>query len=389
MFLESMTVLSQHPIISTILIIIASIIIFIGCMGNILVIWIVVSSNFMWTATNILIANLALADVFVLACDLPFSLHYQLTNKWVYGAFLCRALSMAFGVMVFVSTYTLTAIAVDRYVLIVKPLSQKLSPRKAVVVGAMILLLSVVVTLPVGLYSEVQEHKDPSLGIDYSFCSENWPEQMYRMWYTVLTWVAQFLIPLVLIALLYYKIFKKIKQRMSSLKSGQSSKTHRMLVSVVMVFVITWTPYQLITPSLEFFSLFGDLFKLLDISLRLLAMSSSCINPILYGYMNDNFHNGFMKAIACFLRKQGEMKMRRNKNASVVQRGSQQKELLKSVCQADVTKLRNLNAVPNIEVGSLTEVNSEINKSHLNLSITCDQQQISNVKNPNLQQQQQ
>ena len=313
-FLENMTILSQHSIISYILIVVAAIIIFIGCLGNLMVIWIVASSRFMWTATNILIVNLALADVLVLACDLPFSLHYQLTNKWVYGPFLCRALSMAFGVMIFVSTYTLTAIAVDRYILIVKPLTQKLSPKKALLVAFVIFLFSVVVTLPVGLFSELREHKDDILGIDYVFCWENWPYPSYRILYTLAAWLAQFFVPLVLIAFFYYKIFRKIKKRIISNKSGQSSKTNRMLVSVVLVFVVTWTPYQLYTSFLEFFSLLGDAYKLLDMSLRLLAMSSSCINPILYGYMNDNFHNGFLKAFSCFVNKNSEIKLRRVRN---------------------------------------------------------------------------
>ena len=241
---------------------------------------------------------------------------------------------MAFGVMVFVSTYTLTAISVDRYILIVKPLTQKLSPKNAVLVAVVIFMLSVAVTLPVGLYSELQEHKDEILGIDYVFCFEDWPHPSYRLCYTVVTWLAQFFLPLVLIALFYYRIFRKIKQRIRTLKSGQNSKTNRMLVSVVLVFVLTWTPYQLITPSLEFFYLRGDAFKILDISLRLLAMSSSCINPILYGYMNDNFHNGFLKAFSCFLSKRKQAMMKRTQQATNYkpERGSvYQKESIKEV----------------------------------------------------------
>jgi len=48
-----------------------------GVLGNGLVFVTVASAPRMRTATNIFIANLALADCFVCAFDLPLNLHYQ------------------------------------------------------------------------------------------------------------------------------------------------------------------------------------------------------------------------------------------------------------------------------------------------------------------------
>ena len=67
----------------------------------------------MWNATNIFIANLALADVFVCVFDLPLNLYYQLNDRWSYGPALCHVIPALFAVVVYVSTWTLTMIAID------------------------------------------------------------------------------------------------------------------------------------------------------------------------------------------------------------------------------------------------------------------------------------
>ena len=296
--------MNQYPIVSICLIIICGLIVVMGTLGNLLVIWIVSGSKTMWTATNILIANLALADVFVLTFDLPLSLHYQLINYWSYGKAMCHILPLIFAVTVYVSSLTLTAIAGDRYVLIVKPLATKLSPKKALLVAFVIFIFSVVVASPIAIYSKYDVLVDEELGIDSRFCTERWPTMEQRKAYTLITLIAQFLLPLLVIACLYLQIFKKIRHRMKN-RSGHSSRTNRMLTSVVLVFALTWTPFQLVSSLFEFYHAFRTFpyVKLIDISLRLLAMSSSCINPILYGYMNKNFNNGFIRAFSVVLPK--------------------------------------------------------------------------------------
>jgi len=62
---------------AAIVIVIYVVVLTFGVLGNGLVFVTVVSAPRMRTATNIFIANLALADCFVCAFDLPLNLHYQ------------------------------------------------------------------------------------------------------------------------------------------------------------------------------------------------------------------------------------------------------------------------------------------------------------------------
>ena len=67
----------RRPWLAAIVIVIYVVVLTFGVLGNGLVFVTVASAPRMRTATNIFIANLALADCFVCAFDLPLNLHYQ------------------------------------------------------------------------------------------------------------------------------------------------------------------------------------------------------------------------------------------------------------------------------------------------------------------------
>lgn len=67
----------RRPWLASIVVVIYAVVLSFGVLGNGLVFVTVASAPRMRTATNIFIANLALADCFVCAFDLPLNLHYQ------------------------------------------------------------------------------------------------------------------------------------------------------------------------------------------------------------------------------------------------------------------------------------------------------------------------
>ena len=70
----------RRPWLAAIVIVIYVVVVSFGVLGNGLVFVTVASAPRMRTATNIFIANLALADCFVCAFDLPLNLHYQVQS---------------------------------------------------------------------------------------------------------------------------------------------------------------------------------------------------------------------------------------------------------------------------------------------------------------------
>lgn len=112
--------------------------------GNLLVIWIVMTTRTMQTVTNWYIANLAMADVIIGAFAIPFQVqftfgirvprpiiiktshliqfHAALLQRWNLPHFMCQFCPFVQCVSVTVSVLTLTAIAIDRHRAILNPL---------------------------------------------------------------------------------------------------------------------------------------------------------------------------------------------------------------------------------------------------------------------------
>ncbi len=269
-----------------------------GALGNTLVVLTVIKAPQMRTATNIFIANLALADIFVCVFDLPLNAHYQITGSWAFGEALCHVIPAAFAVVVYASTLSLTMIAIDRYLLIVKPTMTRLSIQKAMLALLGIAIISVAVASPIAIYAKYTVHQYDDLNYHTTVCSEEWPSVLSRRLYTVLTLIFQFVLPLVLIAILYTLIFNRLRQRMVT-ASQRRTKTTKMLVAVVVVFTVTWIPFHLFSLLHEFHQdlIPGSFYRFTDSILRVVAMSSSCINPFLYGWLNDNYRTAFLNLV--------------------------------------------------------------------------------------------
>jgi len=79
----------------------------------------------------------------------------------------------------------------------------------------------------------------------------------------------------------------------------QRMRTNKMLLAVVAVFAVTWTPFHAHSVIAEFRHdlVLGRFFKLGDVLCRVLAFSSACVNPVLYGWMNDHYRAAFIALV--------------------------------------------------------------------------------------------
>ena len=91
------------------------VIILVGLVGNLLVVGVTLSRHKMWTTVNLLLLNLAVTDViFVLVC-VPFMAYHYAADNWLMGDVVCKLSHFFLYVTVYVTVYTLVAIAVIRY----------------------------------------------------------------------------------------------------------------------------------------------------------------------------------------------------------------------------------------------------------------------------------
>uniref|UniRef100_A0A3B3RFY6 Somatostatin receptor 5 n=1 Tax=Paramormyrops kingsleyae TaxID=1676925 RepID=A0A3B3RFY6_9TELE len=268
----------------------------IGLGGNTLVIHIVLHYSKSESVTNIYILNLAIADeLFMLG--LPFLAIQNALQTWPFGSFMCRLVLTVDGINQFTSIFCLTVMSIDRYLAVVHPIrsSKWRRPQVAKMVNGTVWAVSFIVVLPVVIYAEV--HKNGN-------CNIFWPEptEIWNAAFIIYTSTVEFFFPLLVICLCYLLIVIKIR---SSGKKVHATSTKRrkserkvtwMVVIVVAVFVFCWLPFyalniiNLIVPPPE--NLQG-LYSFVVV----LSYANSCANPIVYGFLSDNFKQGFRKAL--------------------------------------------------------------------------------------------
>lgn len=90
------------------------ILVLVAVTGNATVIWIILAHPRMRTVTNYFLVNLALADLCMAAFNAIFNFIYASHNIWYFGRAFCYFQNLFPVTAMFVSIYSMTAIAADR-----------------------------------------------------------------------------------------------------------------------------------------------------------------------------------------------------------------------------------------------------------------------------------
>ncbi|RCN27989.1 7 transmembrane receptor [Ancylostoma caninum] len=128
--------------------------------GNSLVIMVILYFRRLRTATNILILNLAIADLLIAVFCIPFSYWQVLIfddQRWVFGSAMCSLLSFLQGIAVFLSSWTLVVISFDRWMAIMFVLSpsMRLTRKRAVYLVLATWAFSITMALPLFLVAQI------------------------------------------------------------------------------------------------------------------------------------------------------------------------------------------------------------------------------------------
>lgn len=133
----------------------------VALLGNGLVCFVVHTTPRMKTVTNYFIVNLAVGDILMTLFCVPFSFVSQLVLRyWPFGAIMCKAVNYSQAVSVLVSAYTLLAISIDRYKVIMHPLKPRLGKTAAKLVVIGVWIGAFITAAPIPVVSELQR---PSL----------------------------------------------------------------------------------------------------------------------------------------------------------------------------------------------------------------------------------
>ncbi|XP_036427566.1 neuropeptide FF receptor 1-like [Colossoma macropomum] len=307
----------HSPPVATICIL-AYILIFFLCMvGNLLVCFIVLKNKQMRTVTNIFILNLAISDLLVGIFCLPITLADNLITGWPFDEVTCKMSGLVQGASVSASVFTLVAIAVERFRCIVYPFQQKLTPRQAIITITFIWALAIIIMCPSAVTLTVS-HDAYHFMVDgdnttyplYT-CWEAWPDQSMRKIYTMVLFSHIYLAPVTLIVIMYTRIALKLFKSPASIRDAQAEDEGRrvyrrkirvvnMLLMVALLFTVSWLPLWILILLTDYGNMSSSQLNILAVYIypfaHWLAFFNSSINPIVYGYFNENFRRGFQAA---------------------------------------------------------------------------------------------
>lgn len=288
-------------------------VILLSLFGNVMVVRVVHKNRRMRTITNYLIINMALADLLTTVFNMLPTTYWIVRglDVWAVGGWigevLCKLLQFAQSITISVSVFTLCAIAFDRFFAIFRPLKRVITFRVAKGVIAATWLSSVVVSGPQLYVLTTTGEKG------LSQCVENWGPPFDKSTaprdYTIALFVILYALPLTLIASLYTVIMLKLWRRQApgqELSSNQENKDKtnkkvlKMLVTVVIMFALSWLPLYV-----RMFVMFAESDRYvcglpydMDFLTLYLGHANSAVNPYIYVIFNENYRRGFRTVLS-------------------------------------------------------------------------------------------
>uniref|UniRef100_UPI00398F80ED mu-type opioid receptor isoform X1 n=1 Tax=Pristiophorus japonicus TaxID=55135 RepID=UPI00398F80ED len=288
---------TSSVIIAIIITALYSIVCVLGLVGNVLVMYVIVRYTKMKTATNIYIFNLALADALATS-TLPFQSVNYLMDTWPFGKLLCKVIMSIDYYNMFTSIFTLTTMSMDRYIAVCHPVKALdfRTPRNAKIVNVCIWILSSAIGLPVMIMATTQFNT--ILGV--MDCTLQFP---HPSWYwdnllKICVFIFAFVMPVLIITVCYGLMILRLKSvRMlsgSKEKDRNLRRITRMVLVVVAVFIVCWTPIHIYVILRALVKIPSTLFTSVAWHFCIaLGYTNSCLNPVLYAFLDENFKRCF------------------------------------------------------------------------------------------------
>ncbi|XP_028331800.1 melanopsin-A-like [Gouania willdenowi] len=281
-----------------------------GMLGNILVIYAFCRSRSLRTPSNIFIINLAVTDLLMCLTQTPIFFITSMHKHWIFGKKGCELYAFCGALFGICSMMTLMVIAVDRYVVITRPLASlgAMSRRKALSILAVAWLYSMGWSLPpfFGWSAYVPEGLMTSCSWDYMTFTPSVRS------YTMLLFTFVFFFPLFIIIFCYCCIFRAIRHTTRAITKINSAgmrnsakKFHKMrsewkmakiALIVILLFVISWAPYS--CAALTAFAGYADMLTPYMNSVpAVIAKASAIHNPIIYAITHPKYRSAISRYV--------------------------------------------------------------------------------------------
>ncbi|XP_077312220.1 chemerin-like receptor 1 [Lithobates pipiens] len=262
-----------------------------GITGNGLVIWFV-AFRLKKMVNSVWFLSLACAD-FTFSLFLPLNITYVALNyHWPFGSFMCKLSRFVLYLNMCASVLQLTVISIDRCISVVFPVwcRNHRTVRLAVKVVLALWIVCLILNVSYFVYANEYEVNDSIV-----ICYVDW---LMLNTQVIIRFIILFVIPFTIIIFCYTVIFLRIQRN----RRVTSTKPYKVISAVIISFFICWFPYHVFSImnsygnnswnyDLKIVALIGYFIS------RLLAYLNSCVNPLLYVFIGQDFKQKFWRAI--------------------------------------------------------------------------------------------
>ncbi|XP_052863309.1 tachykinin-like peptides receptor 99D [Anopheles cruzii] len=272
--------------------------------GNLIVVWIVLSHKRMRTVTNYFLG----ADAMVSTLNVTFNYTYMLYLDWPFGTMYCKISQFVAILSICASVFTLMAIAIDRYVAIMNPLKPRMGRKATLCVAAGIWIVGTIISSPMLLFFTTYNLNDHIL------CYAEWPDgasnhsaQEYA--YNIVFMILTYFLPIGSMTYTYARVGLELwgsksigectQRQLENIKSKR--RVVKMMMIVVIIFAVCWLPFHFYFIITSYYPELTKKPYIQEVYLAIywLAMSNSMYNPIIYCWMNSRFRRGFQQFFRC------------------------------------------------------------------------------------------
>ncbi|KAK2156808.1 hypothetical protein LSH36_204g00003 [Paralvinella palmiformis] len=283
---------------------------------------------------NIFLVNLAVGDLMVCLVTMTTEILFVAFGEWVLGAAACKIIVYGQIVTLASATFLLTAMSIDRYQVIVQPFKSLTGQpkiwRKVLTAWG----LAFVFAIPqLFIFVQTDEGVHPDGHVQHMCKSKGYTAQWQRKLYFTLMTVYILIVPTLIMSFCYINIIKVVWMRTTSqetrppklrfvstlrareardhvfgasrcatrtgsmegntlnipprLVSNSKRNVVKMTLSVIIGFVLCWTPYFVVSLVRIYSDYRIRLTQALSVT-EIMALIHSALNPILYGIFNTH-----------------------------------------------------------------------------------------------------
>ncbi|XP_043934980.1 C3a anaphylatoxin chemotactic receptor-like [Protopterus annectens] len=275
-----------------------SIIFILGTLGNGMVIWITGFKIQKSVSTNWFL-NLAIAD-FIFAALRPLSIvREDMVFQLTYAAAFCKLNDFVKFLNMFASLFILTAVSLDRFVIVAHPVWCKKyrNMKLAAVATSFVWISATALSVPYLFYRKICiKGNTMKCCYGHMLLYEVLNDNGIRTILYIIRFVVGFLLPFSVIISCYLIITLKLKQR----SWRRYKRSFKIIITIVVAFFFCWMPYHVTS----FLKLKNPTAWNVHVAYKIassIAYFNSCMNPVLYVYMGYTFrkqlHDSLLSAL--------------------------------------------------------------------------------------------